>query len=62
MTALEFFRVLSALLSRLGAPAAIFSLAGRELACSLLYAIPVYLLFKLLHHWTGGERVRGVRL
>lgn len=62
MTALEGFRALSALLSRRGALSAILSLAGRELACSLLYAIPVYLLFKLLHRAGGGEQVRGVRL
>lgn len=61
MTALELFRALSALLSRLGPAQLIFSLAGRELACSLLYAIPVYLLFKLLHFLLHKPQ-RGVRL
>ncbi len=61
MTALEVFRVLSAALSHLGALSDILSLGGRELACSLLYAIPVYLLFKLLHHLVT-KPVRGVRL
>lgn len=61
MTALELFRVLGALLSRLGPASAILSLGGRELACSLLYAIPVYLLFKLLHHFVHPAQ-QGVRL
>lgn len=61
MTALEVFRVLSALLSRLGYWGDILSLAGRELACSLLYTLPVYLLFKLLHR-AVRRQTRGVRL
>lgn len=61
MTALEVFRALSAALSHLGALSHILSLGGRELACSLLYAIPVYLLFKLLHHLVS-KPTRGVRL
>lgn len=61
MTALEVFRVLSAALSRLGAFSDILSRGGRELACSLLYAIPVYLLFKLAHRIVS-KHIRGVRL
>lgn len=61
MTALEVFRVLSALLSRRGAPRDILWLAVRELACSLIYAIPIYLLFALLRHCVNKPK-RGVRL
>lgn len=61
MVALEIVRVLIALLSHLAPTGVILSLAGRELACSLLYAIPVYLLFKLIHHFVSTP-VRGVRL
>lgn len=61
MTAMEAFRAAAALLSHLGGAAGIFSLAGRELACSLVYAIPVYGLFALLHRHTT-KPVRGVRL
>lgn len=61
MAALEIVRVLIALLSHLAPTGVILSLAGRELACSLLYAIPVYLLFKLIHHFVSTP-VRGVRL
>lgn len=61
MVGLEVVRVVTALLSHLGGAEAIFSLAGRELACSLLYAIPIYFLFKLVHHFVSTP-VRGVRL
>lgn len=62
LTALEAFRAASALLSHLGPTAAVLSLAGRELACSLIYAIPVYLLFKLIHRGVNKPASQGVRL
>lgn len=61
MTALEGLRVLSAALSRLGGLPDLFSRAGRELACSLLYAVPVYLIFKLIN-LTVNRPQQGVRL
>lgn len=61
MTGLEAARSLSALLSHLGHGRDILSVAGRELGCSLLYAIPVYLLFALLHRATHKPS-KGVRL
>lgn len=61
MTALEFSRSLSAALSHLGALSDILSLAGRELACSLLYAVPIYFLFKLICMAVNRPK-RGVKL
>lgn len=61
MAAMAMARTAAALLSHLGAAGDILSLAGREMACSLVYAIPVYLLFYLLHHLVT-KPVRGVRL
>lgn len=62
MTGLEAFRAAGALLSHLGPTAAVLSLAGRELVCSLIYAIPVYLLFKLIHRLVDKPASQGVRL
>lgn len=62
MTAVELFRALSALFAHPDAPSAVLSLALRELACSLLYALPVYFLFKLLHRAGRSRETRGVRL
>ena len=62
MTVLEGFRAAAALLSHLGSTAAVLSLAGRELGCSLIYAIPVYLLFKLIHRLVNKPASQGVRL
>ncbi len=59
--ALALARSAAALLSHLGAARDILSLAGREMGCSLIYAIPVYLLFSLLHRLVT-KPVRGVRL
>lgn len=60
MTVLEAARVLSAALSRLGPLPALLSRGGRELGCSLLYAVPVYLLVTLAHR-VIVKHVRGVR-
>ena len=62
MTVLEGSRVASALLSHLGPESVVLPLAGRELACSLIYAIPVYLLFKLIHRVVNQPTNQGVRL
>lgn len=62
LTGVEVFRAGSALLSHLGPPSAVLSLAGRELGCSLIYAIPVYLLFKLIHRTVNKPAKQGVRL
>lgn len=59
--ALALARASAALLSHKGTAGAVFSLAGREMACSLVYAIPIYLLFFLLHRLIV-KPVRGVRL
>lgn len=59
--ALALVRASAALLSHRGTTGAVFSLAGREMACSLVYAIPIYLLFFLLHRLIA-KPVRGVRL
>lgn len=61
MTALELFRALSAFLSHRGAVRDILWLAARELGCSLVYAIPVYLLFKLFNRLISRP-IQGVRL
>lgn len=61
MTALELCRVLSALLSHLGGVREILWLAFRELACSLVYALPIYLLFKLISYCVNKPS-QGVRL
>ena len=62
LTALEAVRAASALLSHVGPTYGVLSLAGRELGCSLIYAIPVYLLFKLIHHAVNKPAHQGVRL
>lgn len=59
---LEVFRSASALLSHLGPPSAVLFLAVREWGCSLVYAIPVYLLFKLIHRLVNKPARQGVRL
>lgn len=59
--AIALTRTCAALLSHLGTVRDVLSLAGREMACSLVYAIPLYLLFHLLHRLIE-KPVRGVRL
>ena len=53
----ELLRCALWLFRGLAGPAALLSAAGGELLCTLIFALPVYLLYRLAWRRVGGDRL-----